>query len=195
MATALLPIIQKGFDLNVALYGYVNRFPRADKALLGREILRQALDLVVLLVTANHQADKVPTLQESSTRLDAVRITLRLAYRLTFLSHKGYEVLSRDVAEIGRMLGGWLKESAGRAAEAVSEDIEETLEKAAQQKSKKGRQKGPAVRYALTSPKLEAYLRAKLDHPEKVVFVKTGVFYRTFFEDAQFCHRQLRLKL
>ena len=62
MATALLPIIQKGFDLNVALYGYVNRFPRADKALLGREILRQALDLVVLLVTANHQADKVPTL-------------------------------------------------------------------------------------------------------------------------------------
>ncbi|MBI3797232.1 MAG: hypothetical protein HY268_09745 [Deltaproteobacteria bacterium] len=53
MAEPLIPIIQKAFEFNVALYGYINKFPRAHKALLGREILRLALDLVVRLVTAN----------------------------------------------------------------------------------------------------------------------------------------------
>ena len=47
-AEPCIPIIQKAFAFNVALYGYVNRFPRAHKALLGRELLRLALDLVVL---------------------------------------------------------------------------------------------------------------------------------------------------
>ena len=71
MAEQLIPIIQKAFDFNVALYNYVNIFPRAQKALLGREMLRLALELVVLLVTANHRSNKVPELEESSAKLDA----------------------------------------------------------------------------------------------------------------------------
>jgi hypothetical protein len=192
MAGPLIPIIQKSFDFNVTLYGYVDKFPRAHKALLGREILRLALELVVLLVTANHRANKVPELQQSSARLDALRITLRLAKRLAFLSNKSYEVLSQDLIEIGRMLGGWLKQSAGRMAEDVSGDFSENT---AQQKEDAGRRKGQAVRYTMTSPKVEAYLKAKLEQPEKIVLVKTGVFYKTFFEDAMFCHNRLRLQV
>ena len=48
MAELLIPIIQQAFDFNVALYEYVNKFPRAHKALLGREMLHLALDLMVL---------------------------------------------------------------------------------------------------------------------------------------------------
>ena len=36
----------------------------------------------------------MPELEESSAKLDALRITLRLAKRLACLSNKGYEVLS-----------------------------------------------------------------------------------------------------
>jgi hypothetical protein len=57
-------------------------------------------------VTANRRRDKVPTLEEASGGVDALRITLRLSTRLGLLSHKGYEALSRDLDEIGRMLGG-----------------------------------------------------------------------------------------
>ena len=32
-------------------------------------------------------------------RLDALRITLRLAHRLHFLSHSGYEMLSQDLCQ------------------------------------------------------------------------------------------------
>lgn len=40
---------------------------------------------------------------------------------------------------------------------------------------------------------MEAYQKVKLDHPEKIVLVKTGAFYKTFFKDALFCHERLRL--
>ena len=51
------------------------------------------------------------------------------------------------------------------------------------------------MRYTMTSPKVEAYLKTKLEHPDKLVLVKTGAFYVTFFEDAAFCHTQLRLQV
>jgi hypothetical protein len=62
-------------------------------------------------------------------------------------------------------------------------------------KDRATRREGQTVRYTMTSPKVEAYLQTKLAHPEKIVLVKTGVFYLTFFEYAAFCHTELRLQV
>jgi hypothetical protein len=35
----LIPIVQKMYDFSAALYSSIDRFPRAQKTLLGREIL------------------------------------------------------------------------------------------------------------------------------------------------------------
>lgn len=181
----LIPIVQKTYDFSVALYSYVNRFPRAHKTLLGREILSLALRLLVQLITANRRANKVPGLQEASGTLDALRITLRLAKRLAFLSNKGYEVLSQDITEIGRMLGGWLKQSA-----VASVDTTEARPVRGDGPTKR---QGAAVRYRMTSPQVERYLRAKLEHPKEIVFVKSGAFLQSFFDDAVECGERLKL--
>jgi hypothetical protein len=44
-ADAVIPIVQRAYDVAVALYGYVNRFPRIHKPLLGRELMGLALRL------------------------------------------------------------------------------------------------------------------------------------------------------
>lgn len=119
MADELIPIVQGAYDFAVALYAHVNRFPREHKPLLGRERLGLVLRLLITLVMANRRHDKVPELEEASGAVDALRITLRLSTRLRLLSHKGYEGLSRDLDEIGRMLGGWLKHSALVSAETI----------------------------------------------------------------------------
>lgn len=162
----LISIVQKTYDFSAMLYAAVNRFPRAQKALLGRELLRLALRLLVQLVRANRRRDKVPELEEASGTLDALRVTLRLAHRLAFLSHSGYEGLSRELSEIGRMLGGWLKQSAAARA-----DIKDELPVRADAPTKPSR---TAVRYRMTSPHVERYLKAKLESPQTIVFVKSG---------------------
>ena len=112
--TDLIPVVQKSYDLCAGLYTHVNRFPRAQRGLLGRVILEDALQMLVLMTVANRRAKKGETLAEASGRLDALRITLRLSKRLGFLSNSGYEELSGIVDEVGRMLGGWLKHEARR---------------------------------------------------------------------------------
>lgn len=43
MASDLIPVVQKSYDLCAGLYTYVNRFPRAQRGLLGRVMLEDAL--------------------------------------------------------------------------------------------------------------------------------------------------------
>jgi uncharacterized membrane protein len=81
----LIPVVQRSYDLCAGLYEHVNRFPRAQRTLLGRVILENALQMMVLLTVANRRTQKGETLAEASGRLDALRITLRLSQRLGFL--------------------------------------------------------------------------------------------------------------
>lgn len=178
----LIPIVQRAYDLCEGLYAHVNRFPRSQRTLLGRVILDDGLQMLVLLTVANRLAEKGARLTEASGRLDALRITLRLATRLGFLSNGGYERLSGLADEVGRMLGGWLKYENGVGA------VEST---AAERPRRSSRPRG--VRYTMTSPLIEQYLRLKLEHPEAIVFIRAGAFYQTFFEDAVVCGRAFTL--
>ncbi len=157
-ADELIPIVQRAYDFAVDLYRHVNRFPRAQKPLLGRELVGLALRLLVTLVTSNRRRDKVPGLNEASGTVDALRITLRLSTRLSLLSHKGHEGLSRELDEIGRMLGGWLKQSA-----AVSAETPEARPAVPDAPAKRPR---APVRYRMTSPQVERYLRAAPSSPQ-----------------------------
>jgi hypothetical protein len=215
----LIPVVQRSYDLCAGLYEHVNRFPRAQRGLLGRVVLEDALQMLTLLTVANRRAEKGEALAEAGGRLDALRITLRLSKRLGFLSNGGYEELSRAIDEVGRMLGGWLKyETAERAGTARTPErgmashlqnsgvagscpaggwggeqlwsSEATPRSRRAAVGKKGRSGG--VRYTMTSPTIEKYLQLKLEHPQALVFVAVGAFCQTFFEDAVVCAQLLR---
>lgn len=185
----LIPVVQKSYDLCANLYTYVNRFPRAQRGLLGRVILEDALQMLVSLTVANRRVEKTETLHEASGRLDALRITLRLSKRLGFVSNGGYEDLSKNADEVGRMLGGWLRyEKAGSGGRGKPMESPALVDRAAASKKRSG-----GVRYTMTSPTVEKYLRSKLEHPQAVVFVTVGAFCQSFFEDAAECGRVLRI--
>jgi hypothetical protein len=151
--------------------------------------------MLIGLITATRHRERLPVLEEADLHLETVRILVRLSHRLTFMPHPAYETLSRELTEIGRMLGGWMKASrsppSGQVSEAMSGGQGSPLE-AIHQRAPKRRS---AVRYTMQSPKVEEYLKAKLAHPHEIVLVKTGVFYKTFFEDAFYLNRTLHLKI
>ncbi len=183
----LIPVVQKSYDLCAGLYTHVNRFPRAQRSLLGRVILEDAFAMLVSLTVANRRVDKTETLREASGRLDALRITLRLGKHLGFVSNGGYADLSQGADEVGRMLGGWLKYEQSGAVARAGEPPPGVASVPAAKKRTGG------VRYTMRSPTVERYLRLKLEHPRSVVFVTVGAFCQTFFEDATECGRVLRV--
>lgn len=191
-ATDLIPVVQRSYDLCAGLYEHVNRFPRAQRGLIGRVILDDALRMLSVLPAVNRRAEKSEGLSEARGRLDALRNGLRLSNRLGYLPNGGYELLTKSADEVVRMLGGWLKHERARS-DAPSAPKVCALEPAPIAPAKRPRRGG--VRYTMTSPTIARYLRGKLAHPEAVCFVAVGAFCQTFFEDAQLCGRVLHLAL
>ncbi|PZM64868.1 diversity-generating retroelement protein Avd [Paenibacillus dendritiformis] len=107
-----LVIYQKMYDLILHAYPIVNKFPKNQRFTLGQEIQGTMLDIQKNIIQANRQKSKAPVLYQIDTDLEKLKFLIRLAKDLGFIDIKKYETLGKQIAEIGRLLGGWLKKFA-----------------------------------------------------------------------------------
>ena len=77
-------------------------------------MLTAALDVSVQLLEAQARrgAARRHRLADADATLNKLRLYLRLAHRWRWLSDGQYEHVSVMVAEIGRLLGGWIRQAA-----------------------------------------------------------------------------------
>ena len=104
-----LKIFQKIYDIILWLYPMVNKFPKAQRFVLGQRIENSALELLRLMIKANAARQKRPILEEFSVELDQLRILIRLSKDLKFMSIGQYGYAGALINETGKMLGGWIK--------------------------------------------------------------------------------------
>ena len=108
-------IFTRCFDLLAWLMPKAEAFPRAYRFTVTQRLMNAALDLQETLIDAQSQRDaaRLAALRTGDAALARLRLYLRLAHRWEWLSTGQYGHVSTMVAEIGRLLGGWLKQ-AGR---------------------------------------------------------------------------------
>jgi four helix bundle protein len=104
-----LKIFQKTYDLIIYLHPVVNKFPKAEKFVLGQRIENTALNVLEGIIAANQETDKEEILKKTGVELEKLRMFIRLAKDLKFISIGQYEHTSLMVNEIGKMLGGLMK--------------------------------------------------------------------------------------
>lgn len=111
MTTPEMPIFTRTFDFLAWLLPASNRFPRAHRFTLTQRLLNAAFDLREHLEAANARLGKerLAWLAQADADLDRVRLYLRLAAKLDWLTAGQYQHVAAMVAEIGRLLGGWKK--------------------------------------------------------------------------------------
>jgi len=97
------------------LHVYLLGFPKIEKYSLGCEIQQTALTFLKLILCANSdKQNREETLRTASATLDQLKIFIRIAWELDALSQKRYCHLVASLQPIGKMLGGWLKQSSKR---------------------------------------------------------------------------------
>lgn len=106
-------VLTRVFDLLAWLIPKGERFPRAYRHTVTRRLLDAALDLQDSLFEAQSRRgrDRMDTLRQCDAALNRLRLYLRLAYHWHWLDDSQYEYVSRMVSEIGRLLGGWMRQS------------------------------------------------------------------------------------
>ena len=109
-------IFTRTFDLLTWLLPHCERFPKAQRYLVVQRLGDAALDFQEALFHANAQRgdQRIAHLRDADGYLTALRLYLRLAYQWAWLDSGQYEHVSKLVEEIGRLLGGWIKQSSGK---------------------------------------------------------------------------------
>jgi len=85
------------------------RFPKHARHTFAARQEGLALDVLGQLTIARYSsgAREAEALLEADLMLAQLRVLWRLSHKRQLVSHAGYEQLSRDLDEAGRMLGGW----------------------------------------------------------------------------------------
>lgn len=108
--------MQKAHDLAKELLPRAAKYPKDYKFSLGDRIVDHTLDILELLLQAAYVRNKMRLLDEANLKLERLRRLLRLSNELGPLSNKGYEYVSKMVDDLGRQIGGWRKQAAGKDA-------------------------------------------------------------------------------
>jgi hypothetical protein len=91
-------------------------FPSKHKFTLGQRWLDACLMALEALLEGAYQKDKRVALLAASRALPRAQVVARLASGVKGLSPKPLLYFEKESAEIGRMVGGWLKNLEARAS-------------------------------------------------------------------------------
>jgi hypothetical protein len=109
-----LSAITKANDLLRWLLPALDKFPRSRKFTLGDRIETMALDILCSLIEARYLRQKTAVLNVVNLKLETLRHLVRLSKDLNCMSIKGYEHASKLLVDLGREVGGWLKQQRGK---------------------------------------------------------------------------------
>lgn len=108
------PIFVRTYDFIFWLIPQVQKFPRAHRFGLSERVQRLAMDFQDALVAAGKSrgTERRVALRQADLILEQLRIWLRYARDMELFSISQYEHAARMLVEIGRLLGGWIKQAA-----------------------------------------------------------------------------------
>ncbi len=109
MANNEMLIIKKGYDFSKWLLHHTGKFPRSYRFSVAAKLENGILDFIEATTVANMRKNKIPLLRQADEALARMRLLFRLSYEMRFINLKSYEFGSSQLVELGKLLGGWLK--------------------------------------------------------------------------------------
>ena len=103
--------MQKVYDFYKKYYQFLDHFPKKAKFVLAVKIEQNILDLLQDLSNAKwaKEETKISLLKSASKNIDLLKILFRLCWELKIINQDKYISFEKDILEMGRMTGGWIK--------------------------------------------------------------------------------------
>lgn len=104
-------IFARTYDFVTWLLPMSENFPKSQRFIITQRLQNAVLNFQELLIEANalHGAKRSEKMKLADAELRKVRLYLRLCEKWKWLTAGQYKHASIMVAEIGRLLGGWIK--------------------------------------------------------------------------------------
>ena len=111
-----IPIFKKSYDLYKEFYALRLSVPKQDRYTLWQKCESLLIEVLegILFSSQQSKADKLPTLEKTSVKLNFLRVCIPLMKDIKAIDSKKYIIIEANLDEIGRMLGGWIKSTRER---------------------------------------------------------------------------------
>lgn len=111
-----LPIYIKTYEFIKLIYRLVGQFRKEYKFTLGTELQQIGWKVLDEIIATNSLPDsrKRDGIERMNKLFDKFKIRFRLAYELDLVSDKKFGAAQKEMEEIGKMIGGWLRWAASR---------------------------------------------------------------------------------
>ena len=108
-----LVIFTQTYDLLSWLLPQCEKFPKSQRFVITQRLQNAALDFQEQIFDANTHFDseRLKYLQRADGHLNKLRLYLRLSHHWEWLSDGQYQHVSKMVSQIGKLLGGWIKQT------------------------------------------------------------------------------------
>ena len=110
-----LVVLTKTYDLILWSAHHTGKFPRNHRFVLGERIERNLYHLPETLIRAKYTRNRQELLHRANLMPEILRFQMRLAKDLQCLKVESYGFATRAIDEIGKLVGGWLRSSGGKA--------------------------------------------------------------------------------
>jgi len=100
---------QKVYDLGAYLWPALAKINREQRFILVQTTMQDFNRIRELIVIANKKYTKKTTLQELDVAVAAFKADIKWLHEMGELKDKKFEIISNYAAEIGSMVGGWIK--------------------------------------------------------------------------------------
>ena len=108
--TNLLPIIKHAKDTYLIWFGYFQKLPKIHRYTLGLRIDNLFVEIIENLSSASFSKspEKQDFINLSIRKNDTLKVLMMILWETKSIDDKKYILLSKQLDEIGKMLGGWI---------------------------------------------------------------------------------------
>ena len=103
------PLFLKSFETMVWLLEHTKKFPKHQRFVLAKRMEEAVLSFYDQILWATKTGRKMNALLDADFHLERLRIYNRVALKMQLQSLGQYEHLARQLEEMGRLLGGWIR--------------------------------------------------------------------------------------
>jgi len=106
-----LPIYIKTYEFIKFVYRVIQQFRKEYKYTLGTELQQIIWQILDEIIRTNSLPDsqKKGGIEKISQLFDKFKIRFRFAYEIGLMTDKKFGIAQKEMEEIGRMIGGWIK--------------------------------------------------------------------------------------
>jgi hypothetical protein len=115
-----VPIIVRLIEVYKLWHEFMPNMAKTSRFTLGQKIDDLFIEATELIFLASHlpKEQKTPYLQKASAKLDLLKLFLQIAWEIKAIDNGKYAMLSEPLEEVGKMLGGWVRQTMSHAAPA-----------------------------------------------------------------------------